>query len=265
MALDPGLLTRDLAAVYYAAMLRPDPTLAPTPDQAELAAYLSAGRTLARTLLTPRRLTTLRCPAETRQAHPERSSRALATVHDRRLVVIRSRRGRTVFGLRLTRHHIADIPMLQREGHTYLATWCDSCASVHHLPLRSLKKAPQHADSDRRARHTADPSGYPIDPDDPNPSDDPSHIDYTAFAQITGLIRPVPDLLLVTLSWTRAWHWPHTFGLEPPFDRHFDRLIGKNDFRATLPGSQAFANPQWVDPAAYAQKVEAIRKAHSTL
>jgi hypothetical protein len=246
-----------MAAVYYAAMLLPDPTLSPTSDRAAHTAYSDTGLRLARLLLRPAQVTKVRCCCDTHRAHPGRPARLLLTVHDRRLALVRLRRGPV-------QHSVTDLAMAQREGNTYLGVWCHSCSSRHRLPLPWLEQASHTVVATEGTHYDLDPLGHPLRPGDPEPpQDDPNDAFHSAFAHVTGSIQPPTDPLVVTLSWQRAWRWRHTFGLEPPCGDHFAHLIGEGERHATLRFPTLLTRAGVSDPAALSAEAEAIRKAHA--
>lgn len=219
-------LASDLAATYYAALLRPDPTLPDDRDEAAVAAYLDEGRRLFTQLLAPHRKVTIRCEEGTRRSGLK--TRALATVHDRRLLVIQSARGTAPFGMRLTRYSVIELPMAAREGHTSVTCFCNECKGIHDLPLRWLKKAPPNDASDR------------ISPYDPYCDREPVSLENwyrkAAFARVIGPLRPegltANTFLLITVEWNRFSNYATYFGNQGHHLRHLLRLTGGATFAA---------------------------------
>ncbi len=200
----------DLSAVSYAATLTPDPTLWPESTADDHAAYLVTGERLTSTLNNPLRVATIRCEDSKRPA--ELSDRAVATVHDRRVLVVRERRGTNAMGFRLRTHDLIDIPMAQREGHKLIRIRCHLCDSVHEFQLTALKRSCLNEPSY--------PSGpLPLDPFDRDTAR------YMAFAETTGQFSDRSTLFIRATPWRVALYLAY-FGVEPPHDAHYRRLIG---------------------------------------
>jgi hypothetical protein len=220
-------LTTSMAAAYYAAKLRPDPTLDEHPDQ--MAEYLATGSRLLTTLIRPSDVAVVHCY---RSRPTEHRTRALATVHDHRLVVFQER-GRAAWGSRLSRHSVVDLEMAQGEGYRSVATWCPTCGDGHDLNLRWLKRAYRNAESDRTFRVTgAWQPGIPDDQLTPDhylderglPGAD-SRYRNVAFARVVGTFD---CLLLIMAEWFRPIRYIQAFGYAHPIPEHVARLYGGN-------------------------------------
>ena len=104
-------LASQLAQAYFVASLRPVPPFLDFDSADAEAEFRSIGRRLLQVLLEPSEVSVVRCaytPAVGK-------TRALVTVHDRRLAFFQ-RRGRPGFGTRLIRTSIVDIPMARSRG-----------------------------------------------------------------------------------------------------------------------------------------------------
>lgn len=251
----------DLAAAYYAATLTRDPTLDPEPDPAALSDYQETGERFRDALVRPRRIATIRCPSTTRRNRPDDFAKALATVRNRHLLVVRDRSGPIASGIRLVVHHLVDIPMAQREGYRSCLLYCGHCRSLHKMGFRWLRHARRNEVSDRREQFNLSPFGDPIDDDDKPIPDDPRHVPHLAFAETTGTLDG-PSTLFVTLPWWRAFYYRHHFGTEPPHDTHLDRLIGEHHRFGRLDHAWLLKNATWDDPDAMAARVRNVENAH---
>ena len=120
-----------LAAAYYAAMLWPDPMRQrhPDPDQADK--YLEMGRLLLTTLVKPEHLSVVRCHQSDDIARRV-EAKALATVHDGRLVVFQTR-GSVKWSTQMNRVSVVDLNMAQAGDHRSILTWCSTCGDGHDL------------------------------------------------------------------------------------------------------------------------------------
>lgn len=232
----------DLAACFYAASLIPDPTLSPEPSSAGLAALYQQGRELSATLLDPERLVKIRCTCGTRTTQPDRPSRVLATVHDKRLVVTQGQRGAVIDGLRLTVHHIIDIGLARAEGFKSVSVWCYGCGALHDLGVRWLAKARRNEVSTPAEQYRLAGWGDPIAPQGYTPRH-PNDADRLAFAILTGTHLDSPDAI-VTLGTLHAFAYRDHFGFQPPHDEHLFRLVSAGDERIADPRIQLLA-PQW--------------------
>jgi hypothetical protein len=235
----------DLAACFYAASLIPDPTLEPSPDARDLDRYRRTGRELMESVTQhDRRLAKIRCTCATRTTHPQRHSRVIATVHDKRLVLVKGPRGPVIDGLRLTKHHLIDIKMARRRGFKSASVWCYDCGALHELGFRWLTRARLNEVSTPTEKLEIGPWGEPIAQPGytPRHPDDPDQI---AFAVLTGnLDSDDDDELAVTLGWRYAFDYRHHFGFQPPHDDHLFRLVNWNDERVVHPRMDLLP-PQW--------------------
>jgi hypothetical protein len=247
-------IAADLAAVYYAATLTRDPTLDAEPDPDALAAYHAKGRDLASALLTPKQPAVIHCPCGTRAAHPDRPARALVTVHDRDLLIVRESRGPYAQGLRLVEHLLVDIPMAQREGHRSARVYCSLCRSLHQLGFRWLRRARRDQVADMYEHCSLDPRGEPIIRHGKTLGGSPNDPEGLAFAETTGPLDG--STLLVVLPWRHALSYKQRFGFKPPHDQHLLRLIGNGDSRVELNGLRHALDPQWGSPAPTADPTE---------
>ena len=161
-------IASDLAATFYAASLLPDPTLESKPRLKALDVYRAKGQEIAATLLNPRRSAVIRCPSGTRSAHPDQPSHAIATVHDRSLVVVRGPRRSNYApptndeGLRLIDHFLIDLGIARRDGFEAISVWCYGCGALHELGLGWLKRARLNQHSTPSEHYQLAPSGDPI-------------------------------------------------------------------------------------------------------
>ena len=251
----------DLAAAYYAATLTRDPMLDDDPDPLALAAYHRSGTRLRDALVRPRRTVTIRCPSTTRANRPDDFAKALATVRNRHLLVIRDRSGPAALGIELDVHFLVDIPMAQREGYHSCLVYCPYCGSLHEMPFRWLRNAPLNDVSDRREQFHLNPFGDPATPDDRPLPDDLRYVEHLAFAQTTGTLDG-PGTLFVTLPPWRASYYREHFGLAPPHDTHFDRLIGEHHRFGKLDHAWLIKTLTWTDPDAIAARVRNVENAH---
>jgi hypothetical protein len=137
-------LASQLAQAHFVGSLRRVPPYLDFDSPADEAEFTEIGQQLAGMLLEPSRVSVIRCAYT-----PDRANtRALVTVHDRRLALFQ-RRGRPGYGTRLTRTSVVDITMVRSQGLRALLTWCPTCGDGHELTLRSLERAAPNAESDR--------------------------------------------------------------------------------------------------------------------
>jgi len=238
----------DLAAVYYAATLAPDPTLWPDSDTADHAVYLAMGESLSSALNTPRRIATLRCSDSRRATFSDLSDRAIATVHDRRILVIRERRGTNAMGFRLLSNDLIDIPMAQREGHKLIRFRCHLCDSIHEERLTALKRA--------RINEPSHPSGpLPLDPFD---RDTPR---YMAFAETTGAFSYRGTLFVRATPWRLALYLAH-FGPAAEHHAHYRRLIGTNTLPWAMSATGHDHDLEWPDQRTIATEARRVTDTH---
>lgn len=234
----------DLAATFYAATLRPDPTLDPTSPRPVLHAYAATGRRLEDALLRPMRPAVVRCTTRSRS----RTTEALVTVHDRHLLVIQDRRAVNVLGLQATEHHLVDIPMAQREGHQVIHVACHVCDRAHELPLRSLRRARTNDDSA--------PSGpLPLDPNDH------ATARYLAFAETTGALGQIATVFVRATPWRTGLYLEH-FGVLPPHDTHWRRLIGTNTLPWAMHATGHDRENHWPDDGTLTVEARRVAQAH---
>ena len=137
-------LASQLAQAHFVANLRPVPPYLEFESPEAEAEFGEIRQRLAGMLLEPSRVSAIRCA----YTEDTEKTRALVTVHDRRLALFQ-RRGRPGYGTRLTRTSIVDISMARSQGLRYLLTWCPTCGDGHELTLRSLERAAANAASDR--------------------------------------------------------------------------------------------------------------------
>lgn len=245
----PGDIAADLAAFHYAARLLPDPTLDSDADPEALAAYHATGTRLAASLLHPQRRAVIRCETP---ARADQRLRTLLAVHDRFLLVAQHRRGPNAFGMRLVTHSLVDLHMAGREGYREITLPCH-LSDNHRLSFRWLRSARPFEVSDRVERFTWTPGGV-IDAEGNPVHDDDNSISHQAFATTTGPLDG--GTLLMRLPFYRAVYYRNRFGIQPPHDAHFERLICSRDFRGELP-ERIFLNSTFPDEvAATARRVE---------
>lgn len=237
-------IAKNLAAVYYAARLLPDPTLDPTADTEALAAYLTTGRQLASTLLDPdpTQVKVIRCPCSTRTTHPDRPSRALAVVHHRDLLIVREGRGSINRGLRLVTHSLVDIPIARRDDFKSASVWCYECGALHELGFGWLRRARRNEVSTPIDHYPLAEWGDPITPQGYTPRH-PNDAGRIAFAQTLGPLHG--STLLVTIGFPYAVDYKNHFGFRPPHEEHLFRLMGAGDPRVDVPELRDLITPQW--------------------
>jgi hypothetical protein len=236
-------IAADLAAVYYAATLTPNPTLDPEANPEALAAYHAKGHELASALLTPERESLIRCPCGTRAAHPKRPARVIATIHDHNLLVVRESRAYVDHGLRLLTHVLVDLQLAERQGFHSVGVYCHGCGAFHELGFGWLQKASRTQPSTPSEKFALAPWGDPITPQGYTPRH-PNDAGYIAFAETTGPLDGSP--LLVTLNFFYATAYRDHFGFKPPHEEHLLRLVGDRDARTELPPElRQILIPQW--------------------
>jgi hypothetical protein len=235
-------IAADLAAVYYAATLTPNPTLDKHPDPDGLATYQAKGRQLASTLLTPNHPAPIRCPCQCEDVH-KGHRRALVAVHDHDLVVVRGPRGPYADGVRLLPHLLVDIPLALREGAHSVCVFCPDCGAQHHLSLRWLSRARRNEVSRNFEPFVLSPFGNPLTPEGNLVPRHPDDLERLAFAETIGLLDSSP--LLIALRWPYAFEYKNHFGFKPPHEAHLLRLIGDGDPRIEMPDLKEHLIPQW--------------------
>ena len=225
-------LTTAMAAAYYAAALRRDPTLDENPDPEQMDTYLATGARLLVTFMEPSSRFVVRCY---RSGQDDAHTTALATVHDHRLVVF-EKRGTAKWHSRLNRYSVVDLDLARDEGHRSIVTWCPTCGQGHNLKLRWLKRTPVPDRSDRtfevKGTWAPDIPDY-LEPDDLDglyryEGDLPLVDNWyrnVAFARIVGTLD-FP--LLIMSEWFRPLHYIETFGVTPATIDHVRRLYGDN-------------------------------------
>lgn len=243
----PDQIASELAATFYAASLLPNPTLKRRPKAEALDAYRDKGTQLATTLLTPQRRAVIRCECGTKTAHPDRSSRVIAAVHDRSLVVVRRPR-RSNYAppsdrerLRLIDHLLIDLGIAHRDGFKSVSVWCYGCGALHDLGLGWLKRARLNEISTQSKPHQLAPWGDPI----VLPGYTPRHrndANRLAFATTTGPLDS--PQVIVTLGWLYAFDYRDHFGFKPPHEAHLLRLTRGLD-RYEEPWLWEMLTPQW--------------------
>ena len=250
----PVDITSDLAAAWHAAMLRPDPNLDAQPDPVARSDYEADGQRILETLRGQPRAV-IRCGIPPRQGQ---RPRALATVHERWLLVIQDFRGPNAFGLRLVRHLLVDMRMAQREGHRAATILCPA-GDRHELPFRWLRSTRGFAISDRFDGPFYKTPGPYLDRDH-NPAPDDDRDAYRqAFAITTG---PLDGTFFVALPWIRAAWWWTRYGPDEAHRLHFDRLTARYDFRAETPQSAMIPTSTWTEPDAVAAQIRRVEDAH---
>ena len=239
-----GDIAADLAAVYYAARLLPDPNLGPETDTEALAAYKATGQRLASTLLDPdpNQVSVIRCPCSTRTTHPDRPARALAVVHHRDLLIVREGRGPIDHGLRLVTHSLVDIPIARRDGFKSASVWCYECGARHELGFGWLRRARRNEASTPVEHYPLADWGDPITPQGYTPRH-PNDANRLAFAQTLGALDG--PTLLVTIGFLYAVDYKNHFGFRPPHEEHLFRLMGAGAPRGDVPQLRDLITPQW--------------------
>ena len=250
----PVDIASDLAAAWYATMLRPDPNLDAQPDPAALSDYQAHGQRILDTLRAQPRAV-IRCGIAPR---PGQRPRALATVHDRWLLVIQDFRGPNAFGLRLVRHLLVDTRMAQREGHRAVTTFCPA-GDRHELPFRWLRSTRGFAISERFDGPFYKAPGTYLDREyNPAPEDE-RHAYRQAFAITTG---PLDATFFVALPWIRAAWWWTRYGPDEAHRSHLDRLTARYDFRAETPHGATIPTVTWTHPDAVGAEIRRVEDAH---
>lgn len=218
-------LAADLAAAYYAATLRPDPTLDTDSDPQQITDYRATGERLATSLLAPKRRGLIRC-----HIPPPRGQRpkAIATIHDRYLLVVREHRGTNAYGMQLVRYLLVDLRMAAAEGHESVSHICHN-TDRHDMPQRWLRSVDGFAASERSEPFAYNPAGGYVRPDGTEAPDDRHSARELAFALTTGHLNR--GTVLVALPPIRAIYWRTRFGSDPTHEAHLDRLVSKGDFR----------------------------------
>jgi hypothetical protein len=247
MTVDLDRLARDLAAAYYLARLWPDPTLSENPSPAGLDAYLSTGRRLLRIITEPERAATIRCPLGSRQTSDAQHSVALATFHDRRMVIEMMYRGRKTAGLRRSQVYLFDLDLLRDLGIvSSITTGCWSCEGAHDLPLRWLRRARHNDFSDRISPLDDSWDAPPI-----------SVLDQygLAFANWIGAfpLRPDQGQPIIATTYLYAASYYHRFGADPPHGDHLNRLALRYEPDEIMPGADRITRPHPVPELLEAQ------------
>jgi hypothetical protein len=244
----------DLADVWYAASLTPNPTLDPQADPAHLAEYAKTGRDLAASLRSaPSKV--IRCAnCGTRQARPGHKGRSMALLHGRNLLALQESRGGQGGGVRMERHLLVHLPLAKAHGFDSLRLQCD-CGCLHELGFGWLRRAP-----------AAEPS-MPIaqfalySPDTPAgevefPPRSPNDVEIVAFARTAGPLDS-PHLQVALTPLPYAFYYRDRFGFDPPHDEHLLRLIGEGNPHLEVFGIRDKIIPQWrqlqLDPEARAR------------
>ncbi|MEE9177226.1 MAG: hypothetical protein V3U46_02235 [Acidimicrobiia bacterium] len=234
-------MASDLAATFYAASMLPDPTIESRTRPKALAVFRDKGEELASSLLRPQRRAVIRCTCGTRSTHPGRRSRAIATVHDRGLVVVKGPRGPKYQGLRLVDHSLIDFGIARRDGFKSTSVWCYGCGALHQLGFRWLQRARRNEISTPSKQYQLDPWGNPIAPQGYTPRH-PNDATRLAFATTTGPLDG-PEVI-VTLGWLYAFDYRDHFGFKPPHDQHLLKLTKYGDSRVQDPHIELLP-PQW--------------------
>jgi hypothetical protein len=236
VTVDLPQLANDLAAAFYMAILRPNPTLDATPDQASEAEYRADGAALLHRLDQPSQKVTIRCAAGSHVAHPDRRSVALVTVHDRHLVVNTIYRGRKTEGLRRSQVYLFHIPMLRAFGVRSISTFCFSCMCHHDMSLRWL----EHARDNDISTHTR-----PLDDTPDTPPTSPVDQYGLAFANWIGHfpLRADQGQPIIATTYLFAASYYHYFGADPPHGAHLDRLTLRYNDRELMPGADRIRRP----------------------
>jgi len=141
-------------------------------------------------------------------------------------------------GLRLEHRFVMDIPMVTREAHRTVHTHCDSCNSLHRIPLRTLAKAAGHRTSQHRAQIPADVAA--MDAELARLAYD-DFLPELAFLGLTGALRPGHSPHPPLVAWLpaiRAAVYARAHGPSPHLDRltriHDPRTIHAADIAAIL-------------------------------
>ncbi|MEX1208664.1 MAG: hypothetical protein WEE36_08730 [Acidimicrobiia bacterium] len=241
-------IAADLAAVFYAATLTADPTLDPRAFPPDLADYRATGKRLALALVAPSHRAVIRCVARSRQSRPDLTSRALAVVHNRELLIIQDRRGSTPMGYRLLESRLVDLPMASRERQTRLRLACPYCRSRHDLPFHFLHRARE------------DEVSHPIGPL-PFDDSDQASLRYQAFAETTGHFDGHGSLFVRSTPWRIELYREH-FGILPPHDTHRLRLLGERTFPYALGATGPNREVRWFDSDTVAVGALRVAEAH---
>lgn len=249
-------ISSDLAAVYFAATLQPEPTLDPHPDPQVIDEYRALGDQLAATLLHPRQSAVIRCDIPPK---PGQKPKAIATIHDRHLLVVQAHRASNAYGMRLVRYLLVDLRMASREGHRSVSAFCHN-RDRHEMPFRWLRSARDYATSDRSEPFAYNPAGEYVYPDGTEAPDDGHSAHELAFAMTTGHLHG--SRVIVSLLPMRAIYWRARFGTNPPHDEHFKRLISDDDFRGQTQNSGSVSRFTPVDLDEAATVIRRVEEAH---
>jgi hypothetical protein len=232
----------DLAAVYYAASLTPNPMLDSAADPASLAAYAKLGRRLADHVQAPP-TKVIRCRnCGTREARPGVAAHSLAELHSRELLALFESRGGLSDGVRMDRHLLVHIPLAKQQGFDSVRVLCE-CGALHDLGFGWLARAPGAEPSTPIALFPPYPPETPVGKVE-FPPRSPNDVERVAFARTAGPLDS-PHLQIALTPIPYAFDYEHHFGFHPPHDDHLLRLIGEGNPHLEVFELRDKIIPQW--------------------